>query len=381
MRTITLLQPKVIVFGTGCAPQCAADLLEQEMERVFIVTSPPIVGLAEPLIEALQAGGASVTCYAEIATEPTIATFEEALHAARRAEPQTVIGLGGGSAMDTAKLVAALYDGQQDVRDLFGIGNVASRALHLACLPTTAGTGSEVSPIAILADEAEQLKKGIVSPHLIADRVYVDPLLTVTMPPAVTASTGLDALTHCIESYANRFAHPAVDLYALQGIRLIAANLVRAVENGEDIEARTNMSLGSMYGGLCLAPVNTAAVHALAYPLGGEFHIAHGLSNAILLPHVVRHNLPAAPARYAQVALALGVSPGATDEETAQRGVDRLFALYGACGIPSRLSALGVPEEAIPRMAISALKVTRLLKNNLRDLTVEDAGAIYRAAY
>jgi alcohol dehydrogenase class IV len=381
MRTVTLLQPRTIVFGPGCAPQCAADLLAQDVERIFIVTSPPIVGLAEPLVEALQAGGALVTLYPEIATEPTIETFEQALHAARRAEPQAVIGLGGGSAMDVAKLVAALYDGQQKVRDVFGIGNVAGRALRLACLPTTAGTGSEVSPIAILADEAEQLKKGIVSPHLIADAVYIDPMLTVSMPPSVTASTGLDALTHCIESYANRFAHPAVDLYALQGIRLIAGNLVRAVEDGADIEARTHMSLGSMYGGLCLAPVNTAAVHALAYPLGGEFHIAHGLSNAILLPHVVRHNLPAAPSRYAQMALALGVAPGATDEETAQRGVDRLFALYEACGIPSRLSALGVPEEAIPRMAASALKVTRLLKNNLRELTLADAEAIYRAAY
>jgi alcohol dehydrogenase class IV len=141
------------------------------------------------------------------------------------------------------------------------------------------------------------------------------------------------------------------------------------------------MSMGSMYGGLCLAPVNTAAVHALAYPLGGEYHIAHGLSNAILLPHVVRHNLPAAPARYAQVALALGVEPGASDEETAQRGVDRLFELYEACGIPSHLAALGVPEEAIPHMAEAALKVTRLLKNNLRELTAADAEAIYRAAY
>jgi alcohol dehydrogenase class IV len=292
-----------------------------------------------------------------------------------------MIGLGGGSAIDVAKLVAALCDGRQEVGEVFGIGYLASRALYLASLPTTAGTGSEVTPIAILLDEAENLKKGIVSPHLVPDAAYVDPLLTVGLPPAITAATGLDALTHCIECYANKFAHPAVDLYALQGIRLIAANLIRAVEHGDDLEARANMALGSLYGGLCLAPVNTAAVHALSYPLGSEFHVAHGISNAVLLPHVVRHNLPAAPERYAQMALAMGIGPGDTDEETAERGVARLFELYRACGLPSSMSELGVPEDAIPGMAEAAMKVTRLLKNNLRELTAADAEAIYRAAY
>jgi alcohol dehydrogenase class IV len=238
-----------------------------------------------------------------------------------------------------------------------------------------------VTPIAILLDEAENLKKGIVSPHLVPDAAYVDPLLTVSLPPAVTAATGLDALTHCIECYASKVAHPAVDLYALQGITLIAANLLRAVEQGDDLEARANMALGSLYGGLCLAPVNTAAVHALSYPLGGEFHVAHGISNAILLPHVVHFNLPAAPERYARMALALGVEPAADDKATAERGVERLFELYGACGIPARMSELGVPEEAIPRMAEAAMKVTRLLKNNLREVTEADAEAIYRAAF
>jgi alcohol dehydrogenase class IV len=191
----------------------------------------------------------------------------------------------------------------------------------------------------------------------------------------------VDALTHCIEAYANRFAHPAVDMYALQGIRLIAANVVRAVEHGDDIQARTNMSLGSFYGGLCLAPVNTAAVHALAYPLGGEFHVPHGVSNSVLLPHVLRFNLPAAPERYAQVAEALGVEPGGSVLEMAERGLERLFELSRECGIPAGMSDLGVPEDAIPHMAEAAMKVTRLLNNNLRELTVADAEAIYRAAY
>jgi alcohol dehydrogenase class IV len=191
----------------------------------------------------------------------------------------------------------------------------------------------------------------------------------------------VDALTHCIEAFANRFAHPTVDLYAMQGIRLISANVVQAVEHGDDIEARTSMSLGSLYGGLCLAPVNTAAVHALAYPLGGEFHVPHGVSNSVLLPHVLRFNLPAAPERYAQVALALGLEPGGSDLETAERGLAQLFELSQACGIPVGMSDLGVPEEAIPHMAEAAMKVTRLLNNNLREVTVTDAEAIYRAAY
>jgi alcohol dehydrogenase class IV len=381
MRTVTLLQPGKIVFGEGCAVQCAQDLSALGKKRVFCVTSPPIVGLTEPLVEALQADGVEVSVYAEIATEPAVATVEAAMSAARAFKPDAVVGLGGGSAIDVAKVVAALYDGRQGIRDIFGIGQLLSRALYMVSLPTTAGTGSEVTPIAILLDEAENLKMGIVSPHLVPDAAYVDPVLTVSLPPAVTAATGLDALTHCIECYASRVAHPAVDLYALQGIKLIAANLLRAVEQGDDLKARANMALGSLYGGLCLAPVNTAAVHALSYPLGSEFHVPHGISNAILLPHVVRFNMPAAPERYAQMALALGVDPGADDRETAGRGVERLFELYGACNIPAKMSELGVPEEAIPRMAEAAMKVTRLLKNNLREVTAADAEAIYRAAY
>ena len=201
------------------------------------------------------------------------------------------------------------------------------RELPLVCLPTTAGTGAEVSPNAILLDEADELKKGVVSPHLVPDAAFVDPLLTISVPPAVTAATGLDALTHCIEAYANKFAHPIVDTYALQGIRLISANLVRAVRNGNDIEARAALALGSLYGGLCLGPVNTAAVHALAYPLGGRFHIAHGVSNALLLPHVLRFNFSAAPERYAEIAVALGVARNGSDLGTAEQGVEFLSQL------------------------------------------------------
>ena len=283
--------------------------------------------------------------------------------------------------MDVAKLVAALFDGKQDVNDVFGIGKLRGRSTFLVCLPTTAGTGSEVSPNAILLDPRDQLKKGVISPHLMPDAAYVDPMLTLGVPPAVTAATGMDALTHCIEAYANRFAHPIVDLYALQGVRLIAANLTRAVCNGDDLDARTNLALASMYGGMCLGPVNTGAVHALAYPLGGEFHVAHGVSNAVLLPHVLEFNLPAAPQRYADIAVALGVERGREDAETARRGLAKLRELTRQCGIPPSLSQLGIPQSAIDRMAKAAMTVTRLLNLNVRELTLADAIDIYRKAF
>jgi len=220
-----------------------------------------------------------------------------------------------------------------------------------------------------------------VSPYLVPDAVFIDPRLTLSVPAAVTAATGLDALTHCIEAYANKFAHPVVDVYALQGIRLISANLLRAVRDGNDLEARGALALGSFYGGLCLGPVNTGAVHALSYPLGGRFHVAHGVANSLLLPHVIRFNAPAAAERYAEVSLSLGVPPCANAVVTAERGVECLAQLSRDCGVPQTLSELSIPRDAIPQMAKAALQVTRLLNNNVRPVTEADAVAIYETAY
>ncbi|WP_428937972.1 iron-containing alcohol dehydrogenase [Fontivita pretiosa] len=374
-RLITLHQPRTLVFGAGAIEQCAQDLAARRFGRRFIVTSPPTRSLCRPL----QSDGTVI--WDGVSQEPTIQTFLDALAAARQARADVVIGLGGGSAMDVAKLVAAFVDSQQDIRDAFGIGKLAGRSTGLVCLPTTSGTGSEVSPNAILLDETDQLKKGVISPHLMPDAAYVDPALTLSVPPAVTASTGMDALTHCIEAYANRLAHPMIDLYALQGVRLIAQNLARAVEHGNDLEARTNLALGSLYGGIVLGPVNTGAVHALAYPLGGEFHVAHGVSNAVLLPHVLEFNLPAAPDRYADIAIALGAQRGGDDLETARRGLEIIKDLSRRCAIPSRLSELNIPRDAIERMARAAMTVTRLLERNVRPLTLDDAIEIYRSAF
>jgi alcohol dehydrogenase class IV len=381
MNPITLLQPKRISFGNDCALQAVTDIIAAGHRRVFVVSSLPLMNLAQPILDALANEGASVEVFSDIPAEPTIGMFEEAREAAADMKPDVVLGIGGGSPLDVAKVVAALHNKAINVREVFGINILSSRETALICLPTTAGTGSEVSPNALLLDEGDLSKKAVVSPHLVPDAAYVDPRLTVTMPPAVTAGTGLDALTHSVEAFTNRFSHPMVDLYAIQSIRLAGASLIPAIRNGEDLEARAGMALASLYGGLCLGPVNTAAVHALAYPLGGEFHVPHGLSNAVLLPHVMEFNLPSAPEKHAEIALALGAGQGASLQETGLRGVAKVKELVLASGAQSRISDFGIPETAIPEMASSAMKVTRLLKNNPREVTYEDAVAIYRSAF
>jgi alcohol dehydrogenase class IV len=378
---LTIHNVGTLNFGPDAALRCAEDVAARGAQSVFLVTTKPTLDLATPLVEALRAKGCAVTVWHDLVGEPTIREFHRALATARGARTDAVIGLGGGSAMDVAKLVAALADGNQNVEQVIGVDRLAGRSLWCACIPTTAGTGSEVTPIAILGDEDEDLKKGVVSRHLVPDAAYLDPLLTVSMPPAVTAATGLDALTHCIEAYANRFAHPLADVYALAGIALIATHLERAVADGHDLDARSAMLRASFYGGLCLGPVNTAAVHALAYPLGGEFHIAHGVANSLLLPHVLRFNLEAAPERYAAIAHALGVAPSGDAAADALLGVERIVALSVACGIKRRLSDFGIERVAIPRMATAAMTVTRLLERNPRVLTEADALGIYEAAW
>lgn len=381
MKAITLLQPQKIVFGTGCIETLVEDYKKLGYQRLFVLTAPPILPLIEPALAELKAIGTNIEVFDQIMAEPTLNDFNGIVEKARQFDADSVVGIGGGSVLDIAKLVAAFVHSDQQAADCFGTGLIKAKGLWFACLPTTAGTGSEVSPNAILLDERDHLKKGIVSPYLIADAAYVDPKLTWTVPAKVTADTGMDALTHCIEAYTNKFAHPTVDIYALKGIQLIAANLETAVKDGKNQEAREALALGSLYGGLCLGPVNTAAVHALSYPLGGEFHIPHGLSNAILLPSVMKFNTPANVKRYAEVAVALGCKPGKDDEETAQQGVDFIYRLAEAVGIPKKLTDLGIPQSAVDGMAKAAMEVQRLLKNNPREVTEQDAREIYNSLY
>jgi alcohol dehydrogenase class IV len=381
MRTVTLFQPNRLVYGNGCAMEFTEHFATLGWQQVFIVTASAILPVIEPLVDGLKKRQLSVTVYDKVSIEPTVEIFNDALRVATTAKADAVIGIGGGSALDVAKLVAGLKSSEQEIQQVFGIGKLSERKTYLACFPTTSGTGSEVSPNAILLDENDQLKKAVVSPYLVPDAAYIDPLLTLTVPPFVTAATGIDALTHCIEVYANRYAHSITDLYALEGIRLIGANLKLAFENGEDVDARANLALGSLYGGLCLGPVNTAAVHALAYPLGGRFHVAHGVSNALLLPYVMEFNIPEAPGRYAKIAQALGAEQTHSDIETARRGLEKIKQLLRDCRLPTKLSEIRVPKEAIDSLAESTMTVTRLLKNNLREVTLQDAKRIYEEAF
>ncbi|MBL9215923.1 MAG: iron-containing alcohol dehydrogenase [Opitutaceae bacterium] len=381
MNPIILQQPKRILFGTGCIRQSADEFTTAGWNRLFVITSPQVADAQPGLFAQWRGRGLAVEVFRGVDREPEIALFEQVLAAARAFRPDVVLGLGGGSPLDVAKLVAALLDGRQAVREVFGIGLLRGRGTPLICIPTTAGTGADVSPNAILLDEAERLKKGVVSPHLVPDMAICDPELTVSMPPAVTAATGIDALVHCMEAYANQHAHPTVDVYALEGIRRIGRSMEAAVRDGTDRAARADVMLGALYGGLCLGPVNTAAVHALSYPLGGEYRVPHGVANSLLMPHVFRFNLPAMPERYADIAVALGCPRGADALATAEAGLRRLVEMSKNCGIPQRLRDVKVPESDLPRLAQESMKVTRLLKNNPRALTAADAEKIYRAAF
>ena len=379
MNSIILQQPGKIVFGINSIDKLPKDELILTSRKILILIAEPVINLLQRTINDIQLSGKTVELIPYLFPgEPTFSQFDNLLAQSRTFNPDCVIGVGGGSVLDSAKLLAAMTGNEQQYADVVGVGLLKNRMKKLICIPTTSGTGSEVSPIAILLNEKTEAKSGIVSPALLADAAYIDPALTVELPPKFTAETGMDALCHCIEAYTNKFAHPVVDTYALKGIQLISENLLKACKNGNDLEARSALALCSIYGGLCLGPVNTHGVHCLSYGLGGKFHISHGLANAVLLPAVLRFNLEASPKRHAQVAMAMGIVKGKDDTATALEGIQKIEELSRECGIPSSLTALGISENDLPALADIAMNVTRLLKNNPRELTKEDAIGIYK---
>ncbi|MDG2174504.1 MAG: iron-containing alcohol dehydrogenase [Flavobacteriaceae bacterium] len=380
MKTITLLHPGKLVFGDEALEVFKNDFIASGYKRLFILTIPFLIDHLSELLETFKGKSIEYELDMSILNEPSFQEFNVVLEKAKSFEADSIVGIGGGSVLDVSKLVAAQLKNTQTIDEIIGIGNLRERQTYLACIPSTSGTGSEVSPNAIFIDENGG-KKGVISPFLVPDASYIYPKLTLSVPASVTAATGIDALTHCLEAYANKFSHPVVDVIAIEGIKLIAENLVEACENGNDLEARTNVALGSLYGGMCLGPVNTGAVHALSYPLGTEFHIPHGLSNALLLPYVMEFNLPKAIIEYANIAKVIGAEIGHTDEETAKNGILKIRELNAACKIPSKLSDLGIPITAIDKMANNALEIQRLLKNNPKKVKLEDAKAIYKAAF
>lgn len=382
MRTFHFTMPGKLIFGTGSATQLPDVCRAFSARKILLVTDGGLVkvGLPERIRAILIEAGLTCDIYDGVEPDPRIELVESCAAAAKDAD--LVIGFGGGSSLDIAKLAAihAVHGG--DVRSYVGIGNTPGRGKPTIMMPTTAGTGSEVTPIAVLSDKQAHLKKGVVSDHLYADVALVDPELTKGLPPYVTAFTGMDTLTHAIEAYTNRFAVPFIDNFALEAIRLAVRSLRRAVCNGDDTQARSDMALASLYGGLCLGSVNTAAVHALAYPLGGTFDVPHGVANSLLLPYVLEFNLISNLEKFTQVAGALGeCADGLSLRDGAQLAVNAVKQLAEDIGIVTRMRDLDIPESALDDMAEAAMNVTRLLNNNPRTVTLGDARQIYRNAW
>lgn len=369
---IELLRPPSIEFGSGTVAAVGRWATAKRARRTLVVSDAFNAGR----VDVLGLPG-EVVVFGEVKPEPDIPNLDKALALAERTKPDLVVGFGGGSAMDLAKLVAVLPGSGQNINDVVGPGKVRGREVALVQVATTSGTGSEAGTRALVTDPATQNKLAVQSKHMLADLAVVDPDLTMTVPPAVTAATGVDALAHCAEAFTSRKAHPAIDLYALEGIRLVGRFLARAVADGSDREARAGLSLASLYGGFCLGPVNTTAGHAVAYPLGTRHRIPHGLACALVFPHTLAFNAPAAREKTASILEALGLG-AATDEDSV------LSAAHGFCerlGVEMRLSRLGVPESDLPVMAGEAHAIRRLLDNNPRDVSRDEILAMYRAAY
>jgi alcohol dehydrogenase class IV len=374
-----------IHFGAGALARLGELTRAQIGERVMLVTDPGLMrtGIVARARESLEAAGVAVDLFSDVEADPPEGVILAAVERAKAATVAGIVGLGGGSSLDVAKLVALLTPGRETLRDVYGVGKAQGPRLPLILAPTTAGTGSEVTPISIVTTGASE-KMGVVSPVLLPDVALLDPELTLGLPPAITAATGVDAMVHAIEAYASASPNnnPVSRLLATQALTLMGRSLLKAVRDGADMDARSDMLLGSMLAGQAFANSPVAAVHALAYPLGGHFHIPHGLSNALVLPHVLRFNAATAPQPYAE--LAPFVFPDLAALEGQARAAafcDRLAELSRACGLQQRLGEMAIPEDILPRLAQDALNQTRLLVNNPRALTEADALAIYRAAY
>ncbi|MEZ5878810.1 MAG: iron-containing alcohol dehydrogenase [Tepidamorphaceae bacterium] len=354
-------------------------------ERVMLVTDPGMVktGIVDRALEALKAAGVAVEVFSDVEADPPEHIILTAAEQAKGADVEGIVGLGGGSSLDVAKLVAVLAMGKENLKDIYGVGNAKGPRLPLILVPTTSGTGSEVTPISIVTTGTNE-KMGVVSPVILPDIALLDPELTLGLPPHITAATGIDAMVHAIEAYASASPNnnPVSRILAGQALTLMGRSVLKAVHEGSDMDARSDMLLGSMLAGQAFANSPVAAVHALAYPLGGHFHIPHGLSNALVLPHVLRFNAATTPQPYAEIApFAFPELAKYEGQERAAAFCDALADLSKACGLQQSLREMNIAEDFLPRLASDAMNQTRLLVNNPRPVTEADALAIYQAAY
>ncbi|QTF92908.1 iron-containing alcohol dehydrogenase [Halomonas sp. BM-2019] len=371
-----------LITGHQASTELRPQVQRLGMQQPLIVTDQGVLQSGTLTLITEQLDAFDYAIYDGVTPEPEVAIVEDCTHTFRTGGHDSLIAVGGGSAMDIAKCVAVYAHHDGPLQELFGEGQVSRRSIPLIAIPTTAGTGSEVTNIAILSDAEQQIKKGIVSDHLLPDVAIVAPEMTLSCPRSVTAASGVDALVHAIEAYLSNFASPITDALAIKAMQLIIRALPKAFANPGHIQAREDMATGSLLAGLAFGNAGVGAVHALAYPLGGRYHLAHGVSNALLLPHVMEWNKSACVERFRDIAIAFGEPvDNLTDNEAAERVIRRLHRLCTDVEIPAGLSTFDIPEPALPELAAEAIKVERLLRNNPRVLTLADIEAIYRAAY
>lgn len=384
MSTFVFETSPRIVCEQGGASRLGEIVKGLGVSHLFVVTDAGLVkaGLVDAALASLTACGVEATVFSDVLADPPEASVRAAVGAACRAQADGVVGFGGGSSMDTAKLVALLACTPQKLSDIYGIALARGPRLPLIQVPTTAGTGSEVTPISIITTASHE-KKGVVSPLLYPDLALLDSRLTLGLPPAVTAMTGVDAMVHAIEAYTSRHKkNPLSDALAVKALQLLYANLLAAVNDGKDAAVREQMLLGSLLAGMAFANAPVAAVHALAYPLGGHYHLPHGLTNSLVLGPVLEFNLQSAQTLYAELGRALHPALATADDAGAAREfVDTIRERVAAMPYAQTLSAAGVKQDDLPMLARDAMNVQRLLVNNPRDVAYDDALAIYQAAY
>jgi len=372
------------LFGRGGIAALGELAKEMGARRFLLVGDPALAnnGTLDTAVKSLKGADLEGVTFQGVEPEPYLDNADDAASLGRRAEADLVVGMGGGSAMDTAKAASILITNEGTAEDYIGLNRVNTPGTKTIMIPTTAGTGAEVTFTAVFTNRQTKAKGGINTPHLFPDAALLDPALTMSVPPDVTAATGMDALTHAVESVTSKSSTVFTEALALEAVRLIGANLRRAVFYGDDIEAREQMLLGSLLGGLALANAGVGAAHALAYPLGGFYRIPHGLANAILIPHVMEFNVPAAEGHLSLIARCLGEPvEGLPPRRAAASAVDAVRTLCADIGIPAVLSDLGVPKSDIPMLVESAMKVTRPVENNPRTLSPESAQGIYERAF
>ena len=380
MNTYSLLNAGRVNAGPGSIDSLKEVVADFNARNILIISDKGVAGaglISRPQA-LLEETGASVSIIDDTPPEPSVEQVESILAAAQGTNWDLVIGIGGGSAMDVAKIVAVMLNNDVKLRDLLNKAPIPRRGIPTVMVPTTAGTGSEATPNSIILVPEDELKVGIVSPKLMPDCVILDPQMTLGLPPSITASTGMDALCHAIECYTSKKGNPFSEMIALKAIRLISRSIREAFKNGKNLDARHDMLLGAFYGGMCIATSSTTAVHALAYPLGGKYRIAHGISNAILLPYVMQFNAVGNEAKFRDIAEAMGIDIARlSDAEATQAFIAALFAFNHDLEIPADLKRWNITEADLETLVEGAAKVTRLLDNNPRPMNKDDIRAVY----